>query len=85
MSDVAFVTCDLLDDYPEKNIQVVTPSMDGKSFKSYGARKSFAGQVVTVKCFEDNSRVKSCWQPMAQVKCWWSMAALLCAVRSWVT
>lgn len=58
MSDVAFITCDLLDDYPEKNIQVVTPSMDGKSFKSYGARKSFAGQVVTVKCFEDNSRVK---------------------------
>ena len=58
MSDVAFVTCDLLDDYPEKNIQVVTPSMDVKSFKSYGARKSFAGQVVTVKCFEDNSRVK---------------------------
>lgn len=58
MSDVAFVTCDLLDDHPEKNIQVVTPSMDGKSFKSYGARKSFAGQVVTVKCFEDNSRVK---------------------------
>ncbi|MEZ2903342.1 ribonuclease E activity regulator RraA [Acinetobacter terrestris] len=58
MSNAAFVTCDLLDDNPEKDIQVVTPSMDGKFFKSYGARKSFAGQVVTVKCFEDNSRVK---------------------------
>ena len=58
MSNVAFVTCDLLDDHPEKNLQVVTPSMDGKFFKSYGARKSFGGQVVTVKCFEDNSRVK---------------------------
>ena len=58
MSDVAFVTCDLLDDHPEKNIQVITPSLDGKYFKSYGARKTFAGQVVTVKCFEDNSRVK---------------------------
>lgn len=58
MSNTAFVTCDLLDDHPEKNLQVVTPSMDGKFFKSYGARKSFGGQIVTVKCFEDNSRVK---------------------------
>ncbi|MGB8696416.1 ribonuclease E activity regulator RraA [Acinetobacter sp.] len=58
MSKAAFVTCDLLDDHPDKEIQVVIPSMDGKFFKSYGARKSFAGQVVTVKCFEDNSRVK---------------------------
>ena len=58
MSDQTFVTCDLLDDHPEKDLQVVTPSMDGKFFKSYRARQSFAGQVVTVKCFEDNSRVK---------------------------
>ena len=54
----AFVTCDLLDDHPELDLQVVSPSMDGKFFKSYGARKTFGGQVVTVKCFEDNSRVK---------------------------
>jgi regulator of ribonuclease activity A len=27
-------------------------------FKSFGARAAFSGQVVTVKCFEDNSRVK---------------------------
>ena len=58
VSTVPFVTCDLLDDHAEKKLQVVTPSMDGKFFKSYGARKSFGGQVVTVKCFEDNSRVK---------------------------
>lgn len=58
VSTAPFVTCDLLDDHPEKKLQVVTPSMDGKFFKSYGARKSFGGQVVTVKCFEDNSRVK---------------------------
>ena len=37
---------------------MVSPSIDGKFFKSYGAIKSFGGQVVTVKCFEDNSRVK---------------------------
>ncbi|RKG34136.1 ribonuclease E activity regulator RraA [Acinetobacter tianfuensis] len=58
MSTAPFVTCDLLDDNPDKELQVVTPSMDGKFFKSYGARKSFGGQAVTVKCFEDNSRVK---------------------------
>lgn len=55
---VAFVTCDLLDDNEDKDLQVVSPSIDGKSFKSYGARKTFGGKVVTVKCFEDNSRVK---------------------------
>ena len=58
MSNVPFVTCDLLDDHPELSIQVLIPSLDGKFFKSYGARKSFGGQIVTVKCFEDNSRVK---------------------------
>ncbi|WP_313564213.1 ribonuclease E activity regulator RraA [Acinetobacter sp.] len=58
MSTAAFVTCDLLDDHPELELQVVTPCLDGKFFKSYGARKTFGGQIVTVKCFEDNSRVK---------------------------
>lgn len=58
MTSGPFVTCDLLDDHPELAIQVLIPSMDGKFFKSYGARQSFAGQIVTVKCFEDNSRVK---------------------------
>ena len=53
-----FVTCDLLDDHPQLDLQVMSPSMDGKSFQSYGARKTFGGQVVTVKCYEDNSRVK---------------------------
>lgn len=37
---------------------MVSPSIDGKFFRSFGARKTFGGQVVTVKCFEDNSRVK---------------------------
>ncbi|RTY93722.1 putative 4-hydroxy-4-methyl-2-oxoglutarate aldolase, partial [Staphylococcus aureus] len=43
MSSVPFVTCDLLDDNPDKDLQVVTPCLDGKFFKSYGARKSFGG------------------------------------------
>lgn len=54
----AFVTCDLLDDNEGKDIQVVSPSLDGKFFRSFGGRKAFGGQAVTVKCFEDNSRVK---------------------------
>lgn len=54
----AFVTCDLLDDNEDKGIQVVSPSLDGKFFRSFGGRKAFGGQAVTVKCFEDNSRVK---------------------------
>lgn len=58
MQTASFVTCDLLDDHPNLEIQVVTPSLDGKFFRSFGARKSFAGQIVTAKCFEDNSRVK---------------------------
>lgn len=58
MATVVFVTCDLLDDHPDHYIQVVTPSMDGKFFKSYGARKTFGGEITTIKCFEDNSRVK---------------------------
>lgn len=58
MVNPAFVTCDLLDDHPDHDFQVVSPSIDGKFFKSYGGIKSFGGQVVTVKCFEDNSRVK---------------------------
>lgn len=51
-----FVTCDLLDDNP--TCQVCSPNMEGKRFFSYGGKQTFGGQIVTVKCFEDNSRVK---------------------------
>lgn len=44
-----FVTCDLLDDNADKDIQVVSPSMDGKFFRSFGGKKAFGGQAVTVK------------------------------------
>ena len=46
-----YITPDLCDAYP--NVRVLTPM-----FKNFGGRLSFGGQVVTVKCFEDNSRVK---------------------------
>lgn len=48
-----FVTCDLCDDNPE-DVHV----MRGIHWQSVGAKKVFGGEAVTVKCFEDNSRVK---------------------------
>lgn len=53
-----FVTCDLLDDNEDKDIGVVSPSIDGKFFRNFGGKTAFGGKAVTVKCFEDNSRVK---------------------------
>ncbi|WP_298632640.1 putative 4-hydroxy-4-methyl-2-oxoglutarate aldolase [uncultured Umboniibacter sp.] len=46
-------TPDLCDRYPEE-VKVVTPN----SLIDFGAIECFHGEVVTVKCFEDNSRVK---------------------------
>jgi regulator of ribonuclease activity A len=49
---ISFATSDLYDRHGER-IQVLELPM-----RSYGGRASFAGEVVTVKCHEDNSRVK---------------------------
>lgn len=49
---MSFVTCDLCDDHPDK-VRVCEPL-----FANFGGRQAFGGQIVTVKCFEDNSRVK---------------------------
>ena len=46
------ITPDLCDKYPEL-VQVVEPM-----FNNYGGKESFGGEIVTVKCFEDNSIVK---------------------------
>lgn len=48
-----FSTPDLCDAH-EKNVTVLEPI-----FVSYGGREAFGGQIVTVKCFEDNSAVKA--------------------------
>ena len=45
-------TADLCDEHGER-VQVCEPI-----FQAYGGRKSFHGPVSTVRCFEDNSRVK---------------------------
>ncbi|OYD84079.1 ribonuclease E activity regulator RraA [Azospirillum brasilense] len=45
-------TCDLYDRF-EKTARVADPV-----FRDFGRRCKFSGAAVTVKCFEDNSRVK---------------------------
>jgi len=47
-----YLTPDLCDAYPDL-IQVVEPM-----FSNFGGRDSFGGQIVTLKCFEDNSLVR---------------------------
>ncbi|MCM0611615.1 ribonuclease E activity regulator RraA [Marinobacter sediminum] len=47
----SIITPDLCDEFPE--VQVVEPG-----FNNYGGNKAFGGEIVTVKCFEDNSVVK---------------------------
>ena len=46
-----YVTPDLCDAYPD--VAVVEPM-----FTNFGGHDSFGGEIVTVKCFEDNSLVK---------------------------
>jgi len=47
-----YVTPDLCDQYPEL-VRVFEPI-----FTNYGGKTSFGGEVVTIKCYEDNSLVK---------------------------
>ncbi len=48
----SFATSDLYDQHAEI-VQVLEAQL-----RSYGGRSAFCGQIVTVKCYEDNSRVK---------------------------
>ncbi|NJL34022.1 MAG: ribonuclease E activity regulator RraA [Chloroflexaceae bacterium] len=48
-----FATADLCDQYPNE-VQIVAPG-----FFSYGGLPAFAGQMMTVKVFEDNSLVRA--------------------------
>jgi regulator of ribonuclease activity A len=54
---MTFATCDLCDVHKADasgNFRVLPPV-----FRDFGAVRVFAGPVVTVKCFEDNSLVKA--------------------------
>ena len=47
-----FTTPDLCDDHPDE-VRVLEPVL-----RTFGGREAFFGQAVTVRCHEDNSRVK---------------------------
>ncbi len=49
---MTFTTPDLCDDFPN-DVQVSEPL-----FYNYGGRLNFYGEIVTIKCHEDNSLVK---------------------------
>ncbi len=52
-----FATCDLCDAYKNDasgNFRVLPPV-----FKDFGLHTKFSGEVVTLKCFEDNTLVKA--------------------------
>jgi len=50
---MTIATPDLCDAYPEL-VRVTTPTIT----RNFGARENFGGQIVTIKCHEDNSLVK---------------------------
>jgi len=50
--NMTYSTPDLCDDHPEL-VHVLEPMMG-----NFGGRESFGGEVVTIKCHEDNSLVK---------------------------
>ena len=52
MSSIPFSTPDLCDDFPDQ-VRVLDPL-----FSNYGAHSHFSGEIVTIKCFEDNSILK---------------------------
>jgi regulator of ribonuclease activity A len=47
-----FTTPDLCDDHPDA-VRVLEPQL-----RTFGGREAFSGPAVTVRCHEDNSRVK---------------------------
>lgn len=50
-----FATCDLCDEHKaDPSLRVLPPL-----FHDYGGREVFAGPVLTVKCYEDNTPVKA--------------------------
>ena len=50
---MTFSTPDICDEFPD-HLQVLEPL-----FSDFGGKKKFSGEIVTVKCHEDNSLVKS--------------------------
>ncbi|MDX2428402.1 MAG: ribonuclease E activity regulator RraA [Xanthomonadales bacterium] len=49
---MTYSTPDICDQFPDQ-LQIAEPL-----FKEFGGKDSFSGEIVTIKCFEDNSLVK---------------------------
>lgn len=49
---MSFKTADLCDEYSD-SLQICEPGL-----KSFGAVQRFFGQITTIRCYEDNSRVR---------------------------
>ena len=49
---MTFTTPDICDDFSDR-LQILEPL-----FTEFGGRNKFSGEIVTIKCFEDNSLVK---------------------------
>ena len=61
---IKFATCDLCDAHKNDvtgSFRVLPPV-----FKNYGHQQKFCGEVVTIKCFEDNSLVKAAVDSVGQ-------------------
>ena len=50
---MGFATADLSDEYPDE-VQICDPLL-----RDFGGRARFAGEIATLKCFEDNSLVRT--------------------------
>ncbi len=50
---MSYSTPDICDEFPDR-LQVLDPL-----FTEYGGKDKFSGEIVTIKCFEDNSLVKT--------------------------
>ncbi len=59
MTTVPFVTCDLLDDNPDKELQVVTPCMDGKFLRATAPVRRLAVRLLPLNVMKITLVLKS--------------------------
>lgn len=58
LNNNSFTTPDLDDQYQHTHVDAPLQILD-PVFRSFGGRNKFFGQITTIKCYEDNSLVKS--------------------------
>jgi len=71
-----WTTPDLCDTHPE--VQVAEPL-----FRGFGGRVAFHGAIATVRCHEDNSRVRELAGTPGQGRVMVVTVAARCAARCW--